>query len=463
VLVPFIKRVHFKLKNRHFTYIIFIIFCALDIGFVQAQTISIVVGNGVPGYSGDGNMATAAQLFQPSSIAVDNSGNSYIVDNGNDNIRKVSASGIITTIAGDFHRKGLPGIEDVRPCYTHDGGPATGTIVWKPQGIAADHSGNIYFIEVCGGVRKIDADGTITTIASNRRLANYNVDSDLAANAMRYEPRKMVIDKDENIYYADEKANAVRKISKSGSISNVAGNGFQGYSGDGKPATAAALNGPWGVAVDNTGNVYINDRGNGRIRKVDAAGIITTIAGNGNEGYDGDGGPASSASFHDPRGIAADHYGNLYIADAENRAVRRIDADGIITTFVGGLRQPIHCLDVVVDNSNNVYIADDQHYVVRKVTVPPPLPKVQLQQPPADTAENFTITADIEKSEIIITTLNGAYAAYAITDMQNHDLIKGVITGTKTTADVSQLPTGSYYITLKKEKKEKTLRFMLDR
>src|SRR4051812_27686061 len=130
---------------------------------LHAQIITTVAGNGVEGYGGDGGMATNARLGQPNSVAVDDYGNIYTFDSHYDNIRKVSANGIITTVAGDLHMEGHPGIQDVTPCYTRDGEPATDAIVWKPQGIAADHSGNVYFIEVCGGIRRISPDGIITT------------------------------------------------------------------------------------------------------------------------------------------------------------------------------------------------------------------------------------------------------------------------------------------------------------
>jgi hypothetical protein len=477
------------MKRRLFKYLMFCL-CPHSL---HAQIITIVAGSGIEGYSGDSSIATIAQMGQPSSVAVDDLGNIYFFDSHYDNIRKVSASGIISTIAGDRHREGSPRIQDVIPCYTQDGGPAVAAIVWKPQGIATDHSGNVYFTEACGGIRKISPDGIITTAANNRQLRSYNGDSDLAVNAMRFAPRKIVIDKNENIYYADDKANVIRRISKNGIVSTIAGNGSQGYSGDGAKATKAQLNGPWGVAADDSGNIYINDRGNGRIRKVNTAGVITTIAGSGEVGYSGDGGPALDASFHDPQGIAVSHDGDLYIADARNDAIRRIDANGIITTFAGNGKRLYHGddgivssykysqskgnagdggpataaqlywpVDVSVDNAGNVYIADDQHHAIRKVTAPPHTPKATQELQTANSNDNFTISADVERSELIINVDTGSYTSYTISDMQNKELIQGTITQVQTNVDVSRLLPGSYYITVKKNDKTKTLRFVLE-
>ena len=218
-------------------------------------------------------------------MAVDASGNLYIADTGNNRIRKVSATGIITTVAGN----GSAG-------YSGDGGPATSAQLDGPEGVAVDGSGNLYIADTCNNrIRKVSATGIITTVAGNGS-AGYSGDGGPATSAQLSLPAGVAVDGSGNLYIADSGNNRIRKVSATGIITTVAGNGSPGYSGDGGPATSAQLNQPAGVAVDASGNLYIADSSNNRIRKVSATGIITTVAGNGFDGYSGDGGPATSAA-----------------------------------------------------------------------------------------------------------------------------------------------------------------------
>ncbi len=333
-----------------------------------AGNISTVAGTGtVPGdYSGDGGAATAAQLDQPSDVAVDASGNLYIADSDNNRVRKVdAATGIITTVAGT----GTGG-------FSGDGGPATSAQIRYPGSVALDASGNLY-IAANHRIRKVDTAGVITTVAGTG-TQGYSGDGGAATSAQIRYPSSVALDASGNLYIADGN-HRIRKVDAStGNISTVAGTGVQGFSGDNGPATSAQFNWPSGVAVDASGNLYIAD-GNNRIRKVDAAtGIITTVAGTGTGGFSGDGGPATSAQLHYPRSVALDASGNLYIADWLNNRVRKVDAEsGTISTIAVRTVTPTWLfvpLGVAVDGAGNVYIADTRNNRVLRAAALPPLP-----------------------------------------------------------------------------------------
>ncbi|GGA80311.1 hypothetical protein GCM10011507_34450 [Edaphobacter acidisoli] len=303
--------------------------------------ITTVVGNGTPGYSGDGGPATSAQL-SPSGIAVDAVGNLYITDAGAEVIRKVTAAtGIITTIAGN----GSYG-------YSGDGGLATAAKLGDPQGIALDASGNIYFADSNNNVvREINAStGIITTIAGNG-AATYAGDGGPATAASIHYPVGVAIDSASNIYIAEQYSDRIREVTAStGIISTIAGNGTLGYTGDGGAATSATLSMPSGVTFDTSGNMYIADNGNSVVRAVKASsGIILTVAGNGLIGYTGDNEPATTVALYFPSNVAVDGNGNLDIADTNNSMVRQVAAPiiwdpsafdaGTVTLTVGGVSE----------------------------------------------------------------------------------------------------------------------------
>jgi RHS repeat-associated protein len=342
----------------------------------NAIIIETVAGNGTPDYSGDGGPAIEAQLFS-SDVTVDASGNLYIADSGNHRIRKVDTSGIITTVAGN----GTSG-------YSGDGGPATQAQLNYPWGVAVDASGNLYIIDSGNyRIRKVDTSGIITTVAGNG-TGGYSGDGGPAIEAQLYGLRGIAVDASGNLYIADYNTQRVRKVDPSGIIETVAGNGTAGYSGDGGPATEAQLYRPWGLAVDASGNLYIGDRDNNRVRMVDLSGTITTLAGIGpsglnNGGYSGDGGLAAEAELNGPNRLAVDASGNLYITDGYNKRIRKVDPSGIITTLAGNgtagysddgepatqaqLNYPV---GVAVDPSGNVLIADNVNRRIRKVATP---------------------------------------------------------------------------------------------
>jgi sugar lactone lactonase YvrE len=276
----------------------------------QNGIITTVAGSGTIGQSGDGGPATSSSL-EIGGIAADAAGNLYIVD-GN-RIRKVDRSGIITTVAGN----GNPG-------YSGDGGPATGAELDTPQSVVLDVYGNLYIADTFNNcIRKVDNSGVITTVYSRGKPhSGFGLPGSL----------EMTVDAAGNIYTVDAYGNRIDMIAKDGTITTVAGNGNGGYSGDGGPAASAGLDGPSSMVVDAHGNLYFIDGGT-RIRRVDAGGTITTVAGDGNPGYFGDGGSAASAELAATGGaiysspdLAVDASGNLYIADTGNNRIRRVTA-----------------------------------------------------------------------------------------------------------------------------------------
>jgi hypothetical protein len=299
--------------------------------------ITTVAGSGLSGpnnggFSGDGGLATGAQLDSPARVIVDEMGNLYIADSYNDRVRKViAATGVITTVAG---------IEIAG--YGGDNGLATSAQLDGPLGVAIDKIGNLYIADANNNrIRQvIAATGIITTVAGSGPTGHgsggFFGDGGPASEAQLNYPTHVAMDGAGNLYIADSENHRIRKvIAATAIITTVAGggltgNGNGGFSGDGGPATDAQLNFPSGVAVDGQGNLFIADNSNHRIRKVIAAtGVITTVAGSGIAGYSGDNGPASDAQLKLPSDVAFDGVGNLYIGDQDNHCIRRVEGSGI--------------------------------------------------------------------------------------------------------------------------------------
>jgi RHS repeat-associated protein len=337
-----------------------------------SNTINTVAGAGL--YAGDGGAATSARLNAPAGLAMDSAGNIYIADIVNNCVRKVTAAGVITTIAG-----GPAG------GYGGDGGPASLAQLEQPQGVALDGSGNLYIADWGNNrVREIIAKTSVIITVAGNGTAGYTGDGGPGASAELNAPAGVAVDVSGNVYIADSNNNVVRELFVStGNIGTIAGNGTGGYAGDSGPATGAELFSPQAVAVDSAKNVYIADTFNSVIRKVTAAtGVITTVAGSANYGYSGDNGPATSAELFDPEGVAVDGAGNIYIDDAANNRVRKVTVStGIITTVAGngslnfsgdGGQATSAALNypygVMVDASKNIYIADTNNNRIRKVT-----------------------------------------------------------------------------------------------
>ncbi|MGH6691509.1 MAG: BACON domain-containing protein, partial [Gammaproteobacteria bacterium] len=239
-------------------------------------------------------------------------GNLYIADGINNRVRKVSPAGIITTVAGN-------GQYD----FAGDGGPAISASLRTPQGLALDPGGNLFVVDVNNHrVRKVSVAGTITTVAGNGQPA-FSGDGAPAINASIQSAAGVAVDAAGNLYIADRGNNRVRKVTPDGIIQTIAGNGTPVGGVDGSPATSVSVNGPYGVAVDAAGSVYIGVITGARVRKVAPNGIITTVAGQGIAGFSGDGGPATAAQLDSPSGMAVDNSGNLYIADSLNDRIRK--------------------------------------------------------------------------------------------------------------------------------------------
>ena len=338
--------------------------------FATAQKIFTIAGTGVTGFSGDNGPAGGAELNHPIKSTVDGYGNVYICDRDNQRIRKVSVSGVISTIAGT----GTAG-------NTGDNGPATLAQLNYPDGIAVDATGNIYVAGIASAtVRKINSAGIITTIAGTG-VAGYSGDGGPATLAKLSDPRGIALDTEGNLYIPDGSNHIVRKINAMGVITTIAGSAHVGgYSGDGGAATLANIWLPICVAVDNSGNLFIAD-GNSCIRKVTTAGIITTLAGDGTLGYSGDGGPATLSKLHGTAGVSVDCAGNVYITDVGNNRIRKINSlDGIISTVAGNgisgyngdgiiatdaeLNDP---LGIAVDCAGTIYISETLNNRIRTV------------------------------------------------------------------------------------------------
>jgi sugar lactone lactonase YvrE len=296
---------------------------------------------------------------------LDAAGNLYIADYNNHRIREVSR-GTIKTVAGN----GVAG-------FSGDGGLATSAKLNQPLGVALDTAGNLYIVDQFNQRIRAVSGGTMKTIAGNGAGA-FSGDGGPATSASLNNPQGIAVDTAGNLYIADYSNNRIRAVS-GGTITTVAGNGVDGFSGDAGPATIASLNGPGGVALDAAGNLYIADYNNNRIREV-SGGTITTVVGNGRLGFAGDGGPPANASLNGAGGLVVDAGGQLFIADYFNERVRKVSG-GIITTVAGqgggtlwGDGGPatsaalLNTVDVVVDLAGNLFIADVGNNCVRKVS-----------------------------------------------------------------------------------------------
>ena len=357
-----------------------LILAALSAAVAGAQpaddwTITTVAGDGTEDHGGDGGAATAAQLDSPWGMAVDGAGNLYIADRDNHRIRKVDAAGVISTVAGGG-RRGNRG-------YSGDGGPAVAAQLYNPSDVALDGAGNLYIADSFNNrIRKVDAAGVISTVAGDGTWG-YGGDGGAAVAAQLAGPSAVAVDGAGNLYIADTDNNRIRKVDAAGVISTVAGTGRSGYSGDGGAAVAAQLQDPGAVALDGAGNLYFSDQSNQRIRKVDAAGVISTVAGDGTQGFGGDGGAATAAQLYWPSGVALDGAGNLYIGDGNNQRIRKVDAAGVISTVAGtgtagfsgdGAAATAAQLNypgrVALDGAGNLYIADRFNNRIRRVRLP---------------------------------------------------------------------------------------------
>jgi sugar lactone lactonase YvrE len=361
-----------------------------DIGIITT-----VAGNGTMGFSGDGGKATEAQLNMPFHCDFDKAGNLYIADADNHRIRKVDfKTGLISTVAGN----GQKGAGDL--ASRGDGSPAVKATVSIPYAIAVDEYGNLYVVEQKTTlVRKVDGKtGVISTVAGTG-TPGFNGDGGKGNEAQLREPNDCCLDGKGGLLVADVQDWRIRHLDlKTGIMTTFAGTGRpKDYGpafklevksnrkklGDGGKATDAIVVGARAVCVDGKGNTYICEREGNAIRKVDAKGIITTLAGTGAAGYSGDGGEAAKATFKSPKGIRCDAQGNVYLVDSDNNAIRKIDVKAnVVTTIAGGrkggqgdggsareagLDWPHGC---VIGPDGGLYIADSRNQRVRRVRLP---------------------------------------------------------------------------------------------
>ena len=333
--------------------------------------IQTIAGTGEAGYSGDGGPATAAMLREPFMCAFDPAGNLVFSESRNYCVRRIDAqTGVITTLVGD----GQPG-------YSGDGGPAAQARLYEPYSLTVDNNGDIYIVDrLNAAVRKVDgATGIISTVAGTGE-PGYGGDGGPGTLAQLREPNDCYLDGRGGLLIADIQDQRIRRLGlDTGIITTFAGNGEKVRAGDGLPATQASILGARAVCMDGIGNTYIAEREGNGVRKVDTSGIMSTLAGTGERGYTGDGGPAIAATWGAPKAIRCDAAGDVIVVDTENHAIRRINADGIVTTIAGGhlgadgdggpataagLERPHGC---GIGPDGTLYIADSNNHRVRAV------------------------------------------------------------------------------------------------
>jgi sugar lactone lactonase YvrE len=339
------------------------------------RSIVTVGGDGTASDAGDGGPVSKAEFSGVWGVAIDAAGNVYVCDpnyGGGGGVRKIDTSGIISRFAAG-HTGGFGG----------DGGPATAAAakMMFPGGICTDAAGNVYVADAGNNcIRKIDTSGNLGTIVNQSTKSGYTGDFGFAISAQLYNPQGVAVDPAGNLYIADTYNDVIREVDALGSITTAVGTGTTGYSGDGGLATKAELNGPEAIACDAAGNLYISDWTNHVVRKVDLTHKISTVAGNGSAGNSGDGGPATSATLDGPWGLAVDRRGNLYIVDNTSNVIRMVDTHGIISTVAGtglagwnGDGQASTSLlkvpwSVACDAAGAVYITDHDNVRLRKLS-----------------------------------------------------------------------------------------------
>jgi sugar lactone lactonase YvrE len=342
----------------------------------DAGTIRAAVGTGQQGYSGDGGPAAKATLNQPFHCSEDRQGNLYVADTINHCIRKVQAgTGVISTVAGTG-QKG----------YSGDGGPAVKATLNEPYGVLPDREGDLFIVDrLNAAIRRVDAKTGVMSTYAGTGQKGYSGDGGPAAQATMKEPNALDFDPEGNLYVADVSDNRIRKIDRrTGTITTACGTGKREFAGDGGPAAQASIQGARGVAFSRDGAMFICEREGNRVRKVDPkSGVISTIAGTGQKGYTGDGGPALQATFNGPKWIHVGPDNRVYIVDTENHCVRQIDQKtGVIRTVAGGhlgpdgdggpatragMDRPHGCW---VDRNGNLYTGDTNNHRIRVNPLP---------------------------------------------------------------------------------------------
>lgn len=409
----------------------------------QGQIITTIAGGGTV-QPGDGGFATDCKLKGPTDVVTDAAGNIYFCERDAARVRKIAPDGTITTIAGT----GVVG-------HTGDGGPATDAQLYRPYSIAIDAAGNIYFGVASHCIRKVTPSGIITTIAGTG-TTGYNGDEIPATDAQLNGPSGIAIDAAGNIYVAEIDGKRVRKIDNTGIIHTVAGTGISIFNGDNIPATSANLYGPIWVAVDNSMNIYISDFKDQRVRKVNALGTISTICGTGILGFSGDNGPATGAQLNYPTGIHVNQDGVIFISDLYNKRVRMIATTGIISTVAGnGLsgndgdggpatNAKITALGITLDNTGRLLICDNTapYSSIRRISNVVAIKDINYAN------------IQVHKLEVYPNPTNGIFSvqtplAISLVNVYN---IGGMLVheqtciGTETQVDITTQPPGAYMV-----------------
>jgi sugar lactone lactonase YvrE/dienelactone hydrolase len=320
-----------------------------------------VAGTGKAGLTTSARPASTAPIVVPTSVSLDGNSNLYFMDDMGWRIRKVGSDGLLTTPGGLAN----PAISFV-------------------ESLVADREGNLYMADTESRVvRRLATDGTKAIVAGTRASAKPGKplgsagDGGPATQAELSVPLGLAVDKDGNLYIADSESHRIRRVDRDGNIATVVGTGVAGFAGDGGPALQAQLHAPTGLAIDRDGSLWIADTGNHRVRKVTPDGTIRTVAGTGARGFSGDGGPAAAARLHQPMAVAVDSQGNAFVADGFNYRVRKVAADGIITTVFANEpageaspppgRARFYPESVAIDRDGNLLVADPFNHRIWKV------------------------------------------------------------------------------------------------
>ncbi|MED5404906.1 MAG: hypothetical protein VX484_02890 [Chloroflexota bacterium] len=341
----------------------------------ETGKIQTYVGTGEAGYAGDGGLALKALCTEPFMCDFDSDGNLYYSESRNNIVRRVDkATGVITTVAGT----GEAG-------NSGDGGPATQATMREPYSLQVDRDNHdIYIVDrLSAVVRKVDGSTKIISTVAGTGEVGYRGDGGPGNQAMMVEPNDCFLDGKGGLLIADIQDQRIRRLDLvSGIITTFAGNGEKERSGDGKPAVEASFMGSRAVCMDSKGNTYVAEREGNGVRKIDTSGIMSTVAGTGERGYEGDGGPALTATWGSPKALRCDAQDNVVVVDTENHAIRLIDTGtGIVTTIAGGrlggdgdggpaseaaMDRPHGC---GIDSDGNIFVADSNNHRVRVVGV----------------------------------------------------------------------------------------------
>lgn len=422
----------------------------------KPQIITTFCGNGIHAVSTDGSPATATSMYGAGGGTFDDAGNYYFSQGiSNPRIYKINTVGIINTVAGS----GTSG-------FSGDNGPATLAQLKAPNPPAVDKFGNIFIPDGNNNrIRKVDVStGIITTIAGTG-MPGFSGDGGPATSAMLSVPSSIIFDKYGTLYFADAGNGRVRKIDGSGNIFTIAGTVGSGDSGDNGPATSAHINGVLSIAFDNSDNLILAINGANRIRKINTAGVITTIAGNGSYIYNGDGIPATNAQF-DPWWIAIDKYDNIFVPDHYNNRVRRIDKFGLIHDFAGtgvagyngdnilaNMAQLNWPETVAIDSCGNVYVADNLNARIRKISFP------HCNYLAVETLRPQILSTPYPNPTFSTLHIDGIEnpCTYHVLNIIGYSAMQGMLNAGNNELSLRSLPPGIYLLEIINEEKQKTI------